>query len=79
MKMSLSRKGLHKEKKWDENEEACLYVEFKENISRKSTPSHSDIRRAQDIHPCLKDRSIAVIKSKVNNIILGKCKLKEIC
>ena len=64
-------------KKWDENEEACLYAEFKDNISRKSNPSNSDIKRAQAIHPCLNDRTIAVIKSKVNNIILGKCKLAK--
>ncbi len=71
------KKRVQPRKKWDEKEEACLFEEFKDNISSKSNPSSSDIRRAQDKHPCLKDRSIAVIKSKVNNIILGKCKLAK--
>ena len=74
--LSTVKKRFHSRKRWDETEEACLLAEFKEHIASKSNPSALDIKRAQAIHPCLKDRSIAVIKSKVSNIILGKCKLK---
>ena len=74
--LPIVKKLIHSRKRWDEKEEACLLAEFKEHIASKSNPSALDIKRAQEIHPCLKDRSIAVIKSKVSNIILGKCKLK---
>ena len=75
--MSISKKKrIHSRKRWDEKEEACLMDEFKEHIASKSNPSALDIKRAQEIHPCLKNRSVAVIKAKVSNIILGKCKLK---
>ena len=74
--LPIVKKMIHSRKRWNEKEESCLLVEFKEHITSKSNPSALDIKRAQAIHPCLKDRSIAVIKSKVSNIILGKCKLK---
>ena len=70
------KKRFYSRKRWYEMEEACILAEFKEHIASKSNPSALDIKQAQAIHPCLKDQSIAVIKSKVSNIILGKCKLK---
>ena len=47
--------------------------EFTKHIRTKCTPSGIEIRKAQEKYPCLKYLLIAVIKTKVNNIILGKC------
>ena len=60
-------------KKWNPEEEASIVSEFTNHIRTKCTPSANEIRKAQEKYPCLKNRSIAVIKTKVNNIILGKC------
>ena len=62
-------------KRWNEEEISCLLTEFKEHISAKRNPSFIEIREAQNKFPCLKQRACTVIKSQVNNIILGKCKV----
>lgn len=65
----------HVRKRWDKDEESSIMEAFKENIKERSNPSGAEIRRAQERYPCLKERSIAVIRSKISNIILGKSKV----
>ena len=64
----------HTRKRWDSNEESILYRHFQEEIRNKTNPNTDKIRKVQQENSCLKNRSVAVIKSKINNIILGKCK-----
>ncbi|RUS79500.1 hypothetical protein EGW08_012732 [Elysia chlorotica] len=70
------RCGPHPRKRWDENEEKTLFLAFKESIDLKRNPTAVQIKKAQEKYPCLKLRSVAVIRSKINNINLGKCKFQ---
>ena len=65
----------HTRKRWDAKEEACISAAFKEQIDAKLNPSGCEIKLAQEKYPYLRERSIPTIKAKVNNIILGKCKM----
>lgn len=67
----------HSRKRWTTEEEKILLCAFKGHIDLKTNPSMDEIRKAQDQYPCLRERSIAVIKSKLNNIKLGKCSLRN--
>ena len=62
--------------RWSAEEEKSLYNAFKTCIQVKTDVSADQIRKAQTVYPCLKQRSVAVIKTKLNNIKLGKCSLK---
>jgi hypothetical protein len=65
-----------KRKRWTEEEERELAQAFSRQIEEKSTLSTSDIRNAQKRSKILSNRSEAVIRSKINNIVLGKTKLQ---
>ena len=47
---------------------------LKNHILRKCNPSVVEIKAAQEKCQVLKQRSVAMIKSKINNMILGKCR-----
>ena len=64
-----------KRKRWDANEESILIKAFRSSFERSKNPSLSEITEAQNKYPVLKSRSAPVIKTKINNILLGKCKL----
>ena len=61
---------------WTKEEETALSKAFKEDIASKKNTTTEDIVHAQKMYKCLKERSVFVIKSKLNNIKLGKCSLK---
>lgn len=62
-----------KRKKWTSEEERELSNAFGIQIQSKSNIT-SDIRNAQKKFRLLSERSEAVIRSKLNKIILGKTK-----
>ncbi|XP_078312171.1 uncharacterized protein LOC111134313 isoform X1 [Crassostrea virginica] len=64
-----------KRKKWTREEERELTDAFGTQIQSKSILKTIDIRNAQKKFKLLRERSEAVIRSKVNNIILGKSKV----
>lgn len=66
-------KGI-KRKKWTSEEERELSNAFGVQIQSKSNIKTADIRNAQKKFKFLSERSEAVIRSKLNNIILGKSK-----
>lgn len=63
-----------KRKKWTSEEERELSNAFGVQIQSKSNRKTADIRNAQKKFKFLSERSEAVIRSKLNNIILGKSK-----
>lgn len=63
-----------KRKKWTSEEERELSNAFGIQIQSKSNITTSEIRNAQKKFRLLSERSEAVIRSKLNNIILGKSK-----
>ena len=73
--MSLKLKN-KKRKRWTPEEEKLIMSEFSSHISNKQNPTSGEIKTAQNKHSLLKERPVPVIRSKINNIILGKCKGK---
>ena len=69
----------HKRKRWSSEEEAHIMAEFGHHIKEKRNPSASEIKTAQEKYSLLKERSAPMIRSKINNIILGKCKKTKHC
>ena len=69
---------IRKRKRWDANEENVLFKAFKSCFEHKKNPSNNEIITAQKKFSVLKNRSLPVIKSKINNILLGKCKLSVV-
>ena len=65
---------IHKRKRWDAEEESNIMAAFSNHIVTKCNPSAAEIKTAQQKYPLLKKRSVVIIRSKINNIILGKCK-----
>lgn len=66
-------KGI-KRKRWTQEEEKDLISAFKQQISERKNVKTDEIEAARKKFKSLNDRSEAVIRSKVNNIILGKLK-----
>lgn len=64
-----------KRKRWTMEEENDLMKEFKVHITEKRNPNTKEIKCAMKKYHSLKERSEAVIRSKINNIILGKIKM----
>ena len=73
--LSKTQTTSRKRKRWDANEENILFKAFKSSFEKRQNPSVSEIIAAQNKFSELKNRSVPVIKSKVNNILLGKCKM----
>ncbi|XP_060570745.1 uncharacterized protein LOC132729023 [Ruditapes philippinarum] len=69
----VERKGL-KRKRWSSEEERDLERAFGVKMKNKQNVSTEDIKWAKENFQSLMERSEAVIRSKVNNIILGKSK-----
>ena len=63
-------------KRWSAEEETIIAAEFKNNFIEKCNPSAEEIKTLYEKYPIMKERSVAVIRAKINNIILGKCKAK---
>ena len=64
----------HIKRRWNDEEEISIAREFKQHIIEKRNPSAAEIMALQEKYPILKERSIPVIKTKINNMILGKSK-----
>lgn len=64
-------------RRWTDEEENQLLDAFSIQIKEKLNVSTKAIRNAQKKNKTLCDRSEAVIRSKVNNIILGKVRKTE--
>lgn len=64
-------------RRWTDEEENQLLDAFSIQIKEKLNVSTKAIRNAQKKYKTLCDRSEAVIRSKVNNIILGKVRKTE--
>lgn len=65
-----------KRKRWSDEEERQFYAAFERKILRKENVSTQEIREAQKKFPILKERSEATIRSRMNNYVLGKLKIK---
>jgi hypothetical protein len=65
-----------KRKRWTEEEELEFSILFGRQIEAKKNITSKDIRNAQRESKYLKCRSETMIRSKINNIILGKSKLQ---
>ncbi|XP_052230128.1 uncharacterized protein LOC127844152 isoform X2 [Dreissena polymorpha] len=61
-------------KRWSKEEESALREAFDIQIKMQKNVSTMEIRKAQKCYPVLQDRSEAVIRTKINNIKLGKYK-----
>lgn len=68
------QKKLCTRKRWTPDEEASLARGFQINLREKRNPSSKEIKEIQNKCPLLKERSVAMIRTKINNIILGKSK-----
>ncbi|XP_061179950.1 uncharacterized protein LOC133188507 [Saccostrea echinata] len=64
-------------RRWTDEEEEELLEAFAIQIKKKLNVSTKAIRYAQSKYKTLRCRSEAVIRSKINNIILGKVKKKK--
>ena len=71
---SYIKRKSQKRKRWSEEEEAVIFDEFKTHLVDRRNPRNSEIIAAQEKHDVLKQRSVPIIKTKINNIILGKNK-----
>jgi hypothetical protein len=63
-----------KRKRWTKEEQVDLGKAFRRQIEMKTNITCSEIRDAKKKFKSLHDRPEAVIRSKINNIILGKTK-----
>ncbi|WAR10184.1 MYLK-like protein [Mya arenaria] len=61
-------------KRWSKEEESALREAFDIQIKMQKNVSTMEIRKAQKCYPVLQGRSEAVIRTKINNIKLGKNK-----
>ncbi|WAR09760.1 MYLK-like protein [Mya arenaria] len=61
-------------KRWSKEEESALREAFDIQIKMQKNVSTMEIRKAQKCYPVLQGRSEAVIRTKINNIKLGKYK-----
>lgn len=71
---SVSKK-LSSRKRWTSGENSILLCAFKEFIESKTDPSTEKINSVLEKFPSLKGRTVPQIKSKLNNVKLGKCSL----
>lgn len=69
-------------KRWSDEEHNVLRSEFKDCIESwinkkesKTNPKSNHIERVMKSYKCLKGRTAAQLKTKLNNIKLGKCKI----
>ena len=70
------QKKFDQRKRWTAEEETIIAAEFKNNFIEKRNPSAGEIKSLYEKYPIMKERSVAVVRVKINNIILGKCKTK---
>ena len=68
------QKKLCTRKRWTPDEEASLATGFQINLREKRNPSSKEIKAVQNNCPLLKKRSVAMIRTKINNVMLGKSK-----
>ena len=64
-------------RRWTTEENQCLQEKFQCNLSEKTMPSGSIIAAAIKDCPVLGSRTIAQIRSHINNVIRGK--QKKLC
>ncbi|WAR28263.1 KT5AA-like protein [Mya arenaria] len=77
LKQKLYRSLMHvqdKKKRWSKEEKSALREAFDIQIKMQKNVSTMEIRKAQKCYPVLQGRSEAVIRTKINNIKLGKYK-----
>ena len=65
-------------KRWTFEENSILFKEFEEFIESKRDPPTEMINDVLEKFPSLKGRSVPQVKTKLNNIKLGKCSLRNI-
>jgi len=65
-----------KRKRWSDEEESDFMKAFGQQIKNKQNVSSEDIRSAKRKFTSFMERSEAVIRSKVNNMVLGKIKCR---
>ena len=76
-KFNYSISGI-KRKRWSSDEDRDFCAAFPNQIEQKKNVSTAEIRAAQKKFGSLQKRSEAVIRSKMNNIILGKLKSRTL-